>query len=530
MFQADAHEPKKDLRDTDKVHSIGEGEEMQPKDDHTYRNTSEQIPISYPYEKEQSAPNYPVAGNYPPRSDQYQQPKQSAVTRPFEQLPAGSYQPVAANQYPSAATGTYQPGAAGPYQPTAANHQAQSAQTDLFGQPLQTGSGQSYTQNGSMVLPAKPQRSGLRTGAILLLSLLLATVFGTGLFAGWQFGRTSNTASSPVGTLQPSDNPSVSIPQLTGNNEDAVRQAVIQKVQPGVVQLIVNSGNAQSLGSGVIIDKRGYIITNSHVVDNAENIQVTLADGTQVVAEVTGTDPADDLAVIKITPPGSDLTTVSLGDSSQLKVGQAVLAIGSPLGNAQTVTNGIISALNRNVSEGQNQATLPDAIQTDAPINPGNSGGALVDMQGNLVGIPTLNAINTEFNTPANGLGFAIPSNRVQFIAKQIIADGKVTHTGRAILGVSVSNVTQKEVSAYQLGTTSGALIANINPSSSAEKAGLQAHDVIVQVGNKSVRTTSELSNIMLQYHPGDKVSVKAYRGGQQITADAVLDELPAAR
>src|SRR5207247_3888284 len=131
----------------------------------------------------------------------------------------------------------------------------------------------------------------------------------------------------------------------------------------------------------------------------------------------------------------------TVGDSAKLQVGQEVLAIGNPLGITQTVTNGIVSALNRNVSEGPNGAIIPNAIQTDAPINPGNSGGALVDLQGNLVGIPTLTAIDPEFKTPANGVGFAIPSNRVKLIAEQIINTGKVTHTGRAALGVSVTSV-----------------------------------------------------------------------------------------
>src|SRR5256886_6735666 len=167
---------------------------------------------------------------------------------------------------------------------------------------------------------------------------------------------------------------------------------------------------------------------------------VTLYDGTNTPAHLVGTAPADDLAVVKITPPSKGLTVATLGDSSKLKVGEDVLAIGNPLGITQTVTNGIISALGRNVDEGQGSAIIPNAIQTDAPINPGNSGGALVDLQGNLIGIPTLTAIDPEFNAPANGVGFAIPSNRVNFIATQIIQTGKVTHTGRAALGVRVAD------------------------------------------------------------------------------------------
>jgi len=264
----------------------------------------------------------------------------------------------------------------------------------------------------------------MRTGAIIALAVVLAVVFGTGLFAGWQFGRTNNSSSSnsgSVATLQPGNTPAVTVPQLTSNNIEAVREAVIAKVRPAVVQVNVTLQNGNAIGSGVIIDGRGYIVTNNHVVNGAQTLEVVLYDGTHLSAQIAGTDPADDLAVIKVTPPKNGLTTVKLGDSSKLQVGQDVLAIGNPLGNTETVTNGIVSALGRNVSEGQGGATLPDAIQTDAPINPGNSGGALVDLQGNLVGIPTLTAIDPEFNTPANGVGFAIPVNRVKTILPQFI-------------------------------------------------------------------------------------------------------------
>ena len=230
--------------------------------------------------------------------------------------------------------------------------------------------------------------------------------------------------------------------------------------------------------------------------------------------------------VIKVTPPAGGLTTVNLGDSSQLRAGQEVLAIGSPLGNAETVTSGIISALNRNVSEGQSGPILPDAIQTDAPINPGNSGGALVDLQGNLIGMPTLNAVNTEFNTPANGLGFAIPVNRIRYIAQQIITDGHVTHTGRAILGVTVTSVTPTLIAQNHLSVNSGVLVVNLTSGGPAASAGLKTGDVIVQLGNRSVNSTSDVSTALLQQKPGDSVSLKIYRGSQQLTINVTLGEL----
>jgi S1-C subfamily serine protease len=271
--------------------------------------------------------------------------------------------------------------------------------------------------------PVHPKPSpGVRTGAIVALSSVLLVVLAVGLFAGWQFGRTG-TASGAISSFTP-------FLSTTGNNEQAVREAVLAKVRPAVVEVNVTTQQGGAIGSGVIIDARGYIVTNNHVVDGAQSMTVTLYDGTNLQAQLVGTDPADDLAVIQITPPSNGLTVAHIGDSSKLTVGQDVMVIGNPLGITQTVTNGIVSALGRSVSEGQGGATIPDAIQTDAAINPGNSGGALVDMQGNLIGIPTLTAIDPEFNTPASGVGFAIPSNRVATIVPRIISNGSVNQNG----------------------------------------------------------------------------------------------------
>ena len=371
---------------------------------------------------------------------------------------------------------------------------------------------------------------GLRTGAIIALTLLLAIIFGTGLFAGWEYGRGTSTPAvnkSSTGVLQPGTNPTVTVPPLTGNNVDTVREAVIARVRPAVVEVKVTTPNGGALGSGVIIDRRGYIVTNNHVVNAARSISVVLYDGTQVPAQLAGTDPADDLAVLKITPPAAGLTVATLGDSSKLQVGQDVLAIGNPLGITQTVTNGIISALGRNVNE-QNGAVIPNAIQTDAPINPGNSGGALVDMQGNLIGIPTLSAIDPQFNTPANGVGFAIPSNRVQSITSQIIQTGTVSHTGRAALGVRVESVDATLAAQDNLSIDHGALIVSVVPNGAADKAHLQAGDVIVQIDNKPVNDISSLGDALLSKNPGDVVSVKVYRGNQQLTVSVKLGELQA--
>jgi S1-C subfamily serine protease len=362
--------------------------------------------------------------------------------------------------------------------------------------------------------------------------VLLAAVFGTGLFAGWQFGHSSSTAvatppASSSGQLQSGSNPQTIVPALSGNNLESVREAVVAKVTPTVVQINVTTAQGSAIGSGVIIDKRGYIVTNNHVVDAAQTIQVVMSDGTKLVGQVSGTDPADDLAVVKINPP-TNMPVAQLGNSSQLKVGQDVLAIGNPLGITQTVTNGIVSALNRTVSEGQGGANLPDAIQTDAPINPGNSGGALVDLQGDLIGIPTLTAIDPEFNAPASGVGFAIPANRVSFIAPQIIQSGKVTHTGRAALGISAVPVDQSVQFQDNLSVNHGVMISRLVAGGGAQRAGLQVYDVIVQVNNQDVTDTSTLTAALMAKSPGDTVPVKIYRGNQQMTVNVTLGELQA--
>jgi S1-C subfamily serine protease len=391
-------------------------------------------------------------------------------------------------------------------------------------------------QPGQMPTPAMmppaspgPKRSGgARAGSILLLVVLLAVIFGVGLFAGWQFGRTSaNSGTGNVGTLEPGAAPTATVPALSSNNIEAVREAVIAKVKPTVVQVNVTTGNGSAIGSGVIIDRRGYIVTNNHVVSGAQTIQVVLYDGTKLTAKLTGTDPADDLAIIKITPP-SNMAVATIGDSSKLQVGQDVLAIGNPLGITQSVTNGIVSALNRTVSEGQGGSTIPNAIQTDAPINPGNSGGALVDMQGNLIGIPTLTAIDPEFNTPANGVGFAIPSNRVSFVAPQIIANGHVIHTGRAALGVQVISVDSTLAAQDNLSVDHGALIANVVSGGAADTAGLKTGDVIVQIDNNQITDTNTLGSVLATHNPGDTVAVHIYRGNQQLTINVKLGELQA--
>lgn len=370
------------------------------------------------------------------------------------------------------------------------------------------------------VLQQSPARPGLCIGAVLAGLLALVLAFSAGLVSGCQVGQSSATA--------PSSSAGTTIPPLTGNNIESVREAVVAKVRPSVVQINVTSQQGAKLGSGVIIDSRGYIVTNNHVIAGGQTIAVELFNGSTLPAQIVGTTPSDDLAVLKVNPSRVKLAVAMIGDSSKLKVGQDVLAIGNPLGITQTVTSGIVSALGRNVSEGPNGALIPNAIQTDAPINPGNSGGALVDLQGNLVGIPTLTAIDPEFKTPANGVGFAIPSNRVSFIVPQLVNSGRVTHSGRAALGVEVTTVDAVFAAQNNLPVDHGALITGVTTGGPAAKAGLRAGDIIVQVDNKQITDVATLADALLSKNPGDTVQVRVYRGSQQLTVKVKLGELPA--
>jgi S1-C subfamily serine protease len=259
--------------------------------------------------------------------------------------------------------------------------------------------------------PTPPQKRPGRSGAIVLLALVLALIFGVGLFAGWEFvGRSRSTATTSKAVA------TATATSSGGTTIEAQQEAAIAKVEPAVAELKVMTAQGEQIGSGVIIDTKGDIVTNSHVVSGEQSIEAVLYNGSTEQAQLVGTVAADDLAVVRI-QPFAHMTVAQIGDSSKLVVGQEVLAIGNPLGITETVTRGIVSALNRSVTESTG-VTISNAIQTDAAVNPGNSGGALVNLQGQLIGIPTLTAVNTESNSTANGVSFAIPSNLVETVLK----------------------------------------------------------------------------------------------------------------
>jgi len=264
-----------------------------------------------------------------------------------------------------------------------------------------------------------PQNRPGRGGAILLLTLVLALIFGVGLFAGLEFAGNSTSSTATTSRAVTTTSNTTSATSSSGTTIEAQQEAAIAKVEPAVVELEVTTAQGQQIGSGVIIDTKGDIVTNYHIVNGEESIVAVLYNGSTEQAQLVGTNAADDLAVVHI-QPFAHMTVVQIGDSSKLVVGQEVLAIGNPLGITETATKGIVSALNRSVTESTG-TTISNAIQTDAAVNPGNSGGALINLQGQLVGIPTLTAVNTESNTAANGVSFAIPSNLVQTVIQQIL-------------------------------------------------------------------------------------------------------------
>ncbi len=264
-----------------------------------------------------------------------------------------------------------------------------------------------------------PQNRQGRGGAILLFSLVLAIIFAVGLFAGLEFAG-SNTSSATTASKTTVTTPATSSnASSSASTIEAKQEAAIAKIEPAVVEIVVTTSQGEQIGSGVIIDSKGNIVTNYHIVNGENSITVVLYNGSKEQAQLVGTSTANDLAVVHI-QPFTNMTVAQIGNSSTLAVGQEVMAIGNPLGITETATKGIVSALNRSVTESTG-TTISNAIQTDAAVNPGNSGGALINLQGQLIGIPTLTAVNTESNTVANGVSFAIPSNLVQTVIQQIL-------------------------------------------------------------------------------------------------------------
>ncbi len=268
-----------------------------------------------------------------------------------------------------------------------------------------------------------------------------------------------------------------------------------------------------SLGSGVIIDKdNGYVLTNNHVIDKADKIMVTLSDGRQLNANILGTDPEADVAVIQI--PAENLTELAIANSNALKVGDFVVAIGNPFGLGQTVTSGIVSALGRT---GLGIEGYEDFIQTDASINPGNSGGALVNLKGEFIGM------NTAILAPSGGnvgIGFAIPSNMAMTIKDSLIEHGEVR---RGLLGVTTQDLTSELIKAFDLKIRRGAVVSKVEGNSAAERAGIEPGDIIVALNGKKVKGSHQIRNIVGLMEIGDKVEIELIRGSKTKKVVAII-------
>jgi serine protease DegQ len=273
---------------------------------------------------------------------------------------------------------------------------------------------------------------------------------------------------------------------------------------------------ASSLGSGVIVSASGYVLTNHHVVEAADEIEVALADGKKLLAKVVGNDPETDLAVLRVN--AENLPSITFGSSDALKVGDVVLAIGNPFGVGQTVTGGIVSALGRT---GLGINTFENFIQTDAAINPGNSGGALVDAGGNLVGINT--AIFSR-SGGSMGIGFAIPVSTAKMVLEQIVKSGGVT---RGWIGVEVQEITPALADSFKLGGQRGALIAGVLRGGPADKAGIKPGDVLVEVQGKAVADPTSMLNLVAALSPGEPAKMKVRRQGQDVEATINVGRRP---
>ena len=327
-------------------------------------------------------------------------------------------------------------------------------------------------------------------------------------------------AFGPSASGPPPAAASTGVPAPVSAPASASYAAVVRDVLPSVVLIRTTNG----LGSGVVLDDKGNIVTNAHVAADATEFQVQVVGQAEPrPAKLVGSYRTDDLAVIRADPAG--LTPARFGDSSKAQAGDVVLAIGNPLGLSGSVTEGIISATGRAVTEpgaaGSPAVTLPDSIQTSAPINPGNSGGALVNTSGEVIGIPTLAAASPLSGAQAQGIGFAIPANLARDIANQLIASGHVTNSHRAAIGAQVATVAGAD------GAPAGAGIVAVTPGGPADRAGIRSGDVIRSFGRTPTPDTESLMQALASARPGQAVTLTIERGDQTLTTGIRLGELP---
>jgi 2-alkenal reductase len=382
---------------------------------------------------------------------------------------------------------------------------------------------------------------------LLLAVLLLGIVIGVGggavaggVVAMVVTGRASSAAPAIAAQPVSVQSEAQAAPRLAPSTQSAVGHsahsdsvvAAVQKVGRAVVTVIVTTRQGRGSGSGVIISEQGHIVTNNHVVENATGLRVLFADGTLQEARLIGTDPLNDIAVIRV--QGAVPGVASIGDSTKLQPGETVLAIGSPLGNFRnTVTAGVVSALNRSLPG----TGLEGLIQTDAAINSGNSGGPLINLAGEVVGINTLVVRGDSGGfgfgaAPVEGLGFAVPSAIFRNVADQLIATGRVRFP---FLGITYLTIDGQVAAEFNLPVQNGAYIRSsrpgepaVQPGSAAARAGLREGDIIVAVDNVRLDYNTSLRQLLLRYKPGDTVTLTVLRDGRERAIQVTLGERPA--
>ena len=498
---------------------------------HPAHNTQEGLPGN---------PFRNAAGSQQPAS----QPGQAnPQTGQADQASAQTGQAASGPEQPGQGTPTFQPAGApmpqGPQGPQAVQgpHMVQNPQAGQGPAPaapqLPSGANQAAgpysnsapAQAQTATATKKPRKTRKTLAAFVAVALLSAGVGGGSAIAANHYLNSSSSGFSTATTTQ--------VTQASANSPDWTATAAA--IKDAVVAIRVEGSNKQGQGSGVIIDAKGHIVTNNHVVSGAgqgAKLSVTIGDKTYS-AKVVGTDPSTDLAVLKLENPPSNLTVASWGDSSKLKVGQPVMAVGNPLGLSDTVTTGIVSALNRPVttqavndnnvddtnfnSQRDSDVVVTSAIQTNAAINPGNSGGALVDSSGALVGITSsiasLASNGSSSGQSGNiGIGFAIPSTQVKSVVEQLIANGTVKHPQ---LGIRASNGTS--------GTQLGAKVEDVTQGSAAAQAGLQKGDLITAIDGTPVVGSESLVAQVRSYEVGKEVTLKVLRGSETLELKVTL-------
>ncbi len=375
----------------------------------------------------------------------------------------------------------------------------------------------------------------------LFIPLLTGLVTGAAIVGGVVWARDSGGGSNPsavanpTATAQSATNTSANTNTTSGSSGALTTTddftALYAKARPSIVEITTGGsassdpfqpGQAQGLGSGIVLDTDGHILTNYHVVNGFQTVTVTFEDGSSASADVVGTDPGDDVALVKVSADASELHPATLGDSDAVKVGQVVAAIGNPFGLDGTFTTGVISGLDRTLTSSSDGRPIRGLLQTDAAVNPGNSGGALFNTAGEVIGINT--AIENPGGSSFAGVAYAVPINTPKHFMTQLTSGQTITH---ARLGISGRTVTPDD--AKTLGIDHGVLVASVQSGSSADKAGLQSPsngsgDVITAIDGKPMATFDDLANYIDTKNVGDKVTITVHRDGKDIQLTATLE------